>query len=198
MRRFRDECHITIAPELYIVAALLLLLLPIKWLIAWVLATLVHELFHYVAIRLSKTPVFSVALGLSGIIMKTGSMSYKTELFCSLAGPLGALLLLALAKWLPLTAICAYFQSVFNLLPVFPLDGGRALRCFAIQILPIQAAEKICQITETVLLILLSILGIYGSIWLHLGLIPIVIVFFLLNKYRQIKFPCKDGKLRVQ
>lgn len=198
MHRFRDDFQISVSPEFYISAALLLLLLPIKWLLAWALASSIHELFHYLAIRLSKTPIHSIAVGLQGITIKTGNMSYTTELFCALAGPVGALLVLTVAKWLPLTAVCAYFQSAYNLLPIFPLDGGRALRCFAMQAFSAHTAERFCRITQTGMLVLLILLGIYCSIWLHLGMLPTVIALLLLLKNRQVKFPCKDGKLRVQ
>lgn len=198
MRPYRNDPSITVTPEFYITAALLLLLLPIKWILAWALASLIHELFHYLAIRLNKVPVLSITLGFKGIIMKTGPMSYTAELISALAGPLGALSLLALARWLPLTAICAYFQSAYNLLPIFPLDGGRALRCLTMKALPIRTAEKICRIVETGILIVLIILGVYSSIWLHLGAVPLIGAMLLLLKNGRIKFPCKDGKQRVQ
>ena len=198
MHPCQNEHRITVSPEFYIVSALLLLLLPIKWILAWTLATFVHESFHYLAIRLNKVSVLSITLGLNGITMTTETMSRTAELVSALAGPLGALSLLTLAKWLPLTAICAYFQSVYNLLPIFPLDGGRALRCFTMQLLPVQQAEKVCRIIETVILILISILGIFSSIWLRLGAIPLIATGLLLLKSSRVKFPCKDGKQRVQ
>ena len=45
----------------------------------------------------------------------------------ALAGPFGGLVLLLTARWLPRLAICGLMQSVFNLLPISPLDGSRAV-----------------------------------------------------------------------
>lgn len=50
------------------------------------------------------------------------------NVLCILAGPcLGALPLLAM-KWIPRTAVCSLVLTVYNLVPLWPLDGGRVLK----------------------------------------------------------------------
>ena len=56
-------------------------------------------------------------------------MSPGRELICILAGPAASLLLLCLARIFPRVAICGLIQGCYNLLPIAPLDGGRALHC---------------------------------------------------------------------
>ena len=71
-------------------------------------------------------------------------MSGGREVVCILAGPLGGLSLLLLCRRFPRVAICGMLQSVYNVLPIYPLDGGRALRGILGR-LPGENGEKIAR-----------------------------------------------------
>jgi Zn-dependent protease len=104
------------------------LLIPLRLVAAWMIAVSVHELAHYVALRLCNADIEGVRLTARGIVMKTGYIDSHCEFLCSLAGPFGSLLLLLLRRWMPCAAICGFIQACVNLLPIPSLDGGRALR----------------------------------------------------------------------
>ena len=112
-------------------------------------------------------------------------------MLCSLAGPIGALLLLCIVRWFPRLALCAALQSAFNLLPIGGLDGGHALRCCLELLLPPSTAAAACRTTERVILLLIGGLGFYGTFILKLGLLPILAAGILILKGTGGKIPCK-------
>ena len=122
------EHKLAISPYVYIMLPAALLVLPIPWALGWCIAVFVHELGHYIALRLCRVPICLIEITPFGICMHTGQMSGGETLLCALAGPLFGLLLLGLSSYMPYTALCAFLQSLFNLLPIYPMDGGRALR----------------------------------------------------------------------
>lgn len=110
---------------LYVAA--LALTVPLPWLAAAWTAAAVHELFHLLALLALGHPVYEIRLGVYGARMRTEPLPPGHECVCALAGPFGALPLLILAKWMPLTSLFGAVYALFNLLPLYPMDGGRAL-----------------------------------------------------------------------
>ena len=96
-------------------------------------AAAAHELGHWLALRLLGASVLGLRVGIFGAVMEidTRQLSYGGELFSVLAGPganlLCALGLIALGRDMEVAAGAHLVLGVFNLLPVRPLDGGRAL-----------------------------------------------------------------------
>ena len=105
-----------------------LLLVPFRLVIAWLLAITIHESFHYLAMIFMGVKVNGFKLTSRGVKLYTAPMEEYQECICALAGPLGGFLLLLLKRWMPCAALCGFVQSCFNLLPIYPLDGGRAIR----------------------------------------------------------------------
>ena len=175
-----------------------ILIVPIRWLAAWVLALIIHELCHYVALKACGASVLRIRFGGKGIVMETQQLAYGKEAICAYAGPLGALIVLLFARYVPRTSICTILLSAYNLLPIFPLDGGRGLECILNAILPEKAAMCIMHYVENTVLILLLALMCYAVLKLDLGILPAFVVIILLCRNKRIKFPCKKCRLGLQ
>lgn len=112
----------------YIVAGAWLLLLGWRWTAALIGAAVIHEAGHLIALWACGVRVSRITVGPSGAKIETGPMEPGQELFCALAGPAAGLMVCLFWRFAPRLALCALVQSAFNLLPIYPVDGGRALR----------------------------------------------------------------------
>lgn len=176
--------RVQVSPGIFLLLPAALLLLPLRWVLAWLLAVTIHETGHYLALRLCRIPIYALRLTPIGITMHTGALQGRDTVLCALAGPLFALLFTVLSPVLPCTAVCALFQSLFNLLPVYPLDGGRALRAMLSKLLPAHTAYCF----EQIILSVVASICLYLFHILRLGVAPallFVLIFaqkFLANR----------------
>ena len=87
-----------------------------------------------------------------------------------MAGPWAGMLLLLLAHWFPWLAFWGLVQGIYNLLPVYPMDGGRALRCAMLSRWTPERADAVSRWVSIGLGGIMAALGVYAACGLHLGL----------------------------
>lgn len=186
--------HITIQTQVYFLIPVLLLLFPNGLVLWWIIAAAIHELFHIMMLWIFRIKIVSFRICITGAKIETAPMEPYKELIVALAGPVGALSVLAIAQLFPQLAICVIAQSLFNLLPVYPLDGGRVLRCVLAGMLKqthLYTFEK-----GVLYAIILGFLLL--SMSYKLGVLPIILGIALIIKHRNANIPCKDDEHRVQ
>lgn len=188
---------VQVDPWTFVLGAALVLLLPLNWMLAALTAAAFHELCHGLCVRLLGGRVLGLRVGPCGTVMETALSGKGRELLCALAGPAGSLLLVSLCRVLPRLAVCAGIQGLFNLLPVYPLDGGRALRCCLELVCP-KRGSKISLLVETGLLFALAVLSAVGAFAFSLELLPLIGAALLILKAILRKRPCKRSQIGVQ
>ena len=130
MRWFLFMVFLHIDPGWLVLMALLWYWDPLGCFYPFCAAMALHELGHLAALSLLRVPVRRMRLDLSGAVLETGATDYRRELVCALAGPAANCLGLVFWDVFPLFARCCLLLGAFNLLPLPPLDGGKALRAF--------------------------------------------------------------------
>ena len=198
MQGNRKTHLITVRPEVYILLAVAAFILPLGWILAWVTAAVFHEFFHYVALRICRCDVNSIQVGVNGAVMNTPCMPYSKEAICAIAGPLAGFVLLFVARWMPKVAVCGFLQSLYNLLPIYPMDGGRVLRSLAQSWFDFHIAANICKWIERLVLCVLCGICLYLTFAASLGPVPLIWISGLIFKNKFINSPCKQWQLRVQ
>lgn len=163
--------------------AALVLLLPLQWVGAVILAATVHELCHAAAICLLGGSIERVTIGSRGIVIKTQPMSGIREIVCALAGPMGSLCLLLFVRWLPRTAICGLIHGLYNMIPLLPMDGGRVLRGMLFGLLTPLKAEKLFRWIQRGIALLLGICCLV--LITKTGVFAVVFGIFLLRNLRR-------------
>ena len=170
---------IRISTGAILMLAALLLVLPLQWVVAMILAAGIHELSHFLAILITGGKIRKIHIGGRGVIMETQSMPAIKEIICALAGPIGSFLLFALAPRFPRTAICGIVHGLYNLLPLFPMDGGRVLLCALFSFFRPMTARKIFIGIQYAVIAAMLCAGIVLS--LRIGVMPILFIIILLG-----------------
>ena len=113
------------SPGFYLYLSLAALILPLPWLCGLLVAAFVHEMGHFMALSFMKIPIRAVSMNFGGAKIYSSAMTLRQEKLAALAGPASGFVLCLLFPFFPEAAICAAFQTAFNLLPIGSFDGKR-------------------------------------------------------------------------
>ena len=175
--------RIEVEPDALILAAAGLLLLPFEWFISAVCAAAVHELGHLIVIKSFRLPCVHLRIGASGAAIETGMMSSVQEFFSAAAGPAFSFLLLLFRYLFPKLAIAGLIQGAFNLIPIYPMDGGRLLHTVLSRFFP-NDAESLTKIIGFLVAFVLAclLIGLKMTGWVVMGCL-VSVTRFLSEKF---------------
>lgn len=166
-----------------ILLAAMLLLLPLRWVAAAICAAAFHELCHYALVKMVGGRVYGLRLGVGGAQLEVAPMAPVSEMLVAAAGPIGSALLVLTARYAPRLAVCALVHCVFNLLPLFPSDGGRILRGALTRFLPAGIGERIFSASQKILV--WALLLVCAVVALRVGILPVCFAILLIWRQRK-------------
>jgi len=170
------------------------------------ISIIVHEFSHSLVARAQGMPMKGITLFIFGGVAEMGEEppNAKAEFFMSIVGPLSSIAIALLFYWLystgahngwpaPINGILKYLAIIngilaaFNLIPAFPLDGGRVLRSILWRIKgDLNWATRIASKIGSFFGIALIVFGFYRMFYGNLfgGMWMILIGLFLQNAAR--------------
>lgn len=182
--------------EMFLLFALMLLILPLQWVCAFFTAALWHEFCHCASVYLCGSRIDRISISSGGAVMDTPPLSPICQLICTLAGPVGGFILLFWGRSFPRLALCGVVHSLYNLLPLLPLDGGRVLSTVMQTLFP-QRAEAICTAVAWGTRIFLLGISLLITVTYELGILTFLCMVRLVLP-NHVKTPCNKLPERVQ
>ena len=123
-------------------------------------------------LRLLNAQIHGIRIGVLGAKIIVKPLPYLKEAICAISGPAAGFLPLFTACYAPHIALIGLAQSCYNLLPIYPLDGGRAVRCIFLHIFPLKIADILSSTLSLLTIIFLTIHCVRISIMYTLGWVP--------------------------
>lgn len=143
-------------------------------LVAVCTAVLIHELTHLIVLWLAGGRAASLTITPMGLsIERIGLLSHRGELWLSLTAPIANLLLAALYTHFafdPCTVEANLSFGLLNLLPIYPLDGGKALTALLSVRLDRDKVDRCVRGISLVFLVLFWLLAVAVALVLNGGL----------------------------
>lgn len=169
---------------------------PLQTFWPFLLSASLHEAGHLFAMYLCNVKVHTLQLRATGAVICAEAMPYWKEAAAAAAGPaVNFALLLAAARQYPMLAVVNLCLFAYNLLPIYPLDGGRFLRAMTHMLLPTNIADTLERIIQIFCLGSIMVLSCYMTCVWHAGLWPVIVAGVLFVRVGEMIFPQKRKKL---
>ena len=147
------------------------------------IAILIHEIAHIVVALLLKVNVKELLLMPFGVCaIYCDRISSKKEILISIAGPLMSLIIFLFSKDILIKNINLLIM-MFNLIPIYPLDGGRILKNFLKVKYGYNKGIKITQVISDFFIVGIFVLSIIFIMYLkNFYLFFLILYIYTLSK----------------
>ena len=168
-----ERMGVDISPAFALAAALIYLLDGQGIFALAVISAAVHELGHYAALCAFGARPYLLRLELTGAAMyfDESRLSYGREIIAAIAGPAAGLVLTLGAAIMKAHALAgvSLVLSLFNLLPIGGLDGGRVLSALLSMLLDHDRAQRVCFWVTVICAAAMLGCGLYLMLHTHSG-----------------------------
>ena len=159
------------------------------------IAAAAHELGHFLACRALGLRLECFEIEMWGFNLRVeGVMPYRADVLAVLAGPFASLLLSLLAAAAArygvfqdgyLLAGLSFLFFFMNILPIYPLDGGRALYALVASKYGQEAADRVLAVAGCALILMVLSAGAYVFIHTRVNFTLLLVGAWLLLSYCQ-------------
>ena len=144
-------------------------------------AMLLHECGHLLCLAAMGKELLEIRFDLFGAVIRSGPLTRREELFCALSGPAVNLISALILRNNPLLHVIHAGLLVVNMLPVYPLDGGRILSCALSCFLPFDQIRRTMHcinlaVSFCVMLVVTSFCACVSGGWLPMALCALVLL----------------------
>lgn len=152
--------------------------------ICFFIAVVVHEMGHLAAAFLCKVGVESIRFRICGAVIQAKSMNYRQEIIVASAGPAVSLLTAYLFHKVNATYfIISALLAATNLLPIYPLDGGRILKSALMMRISPTLVQLIMKVVSFLVCSALMLAACWYAAVCQTGIWPIFAVLIVLIRF---------------
>ena len=156
---------------------------------------IIHELGHFIIAKILKIEVIKIYLYPLGGITKLNmdlNISILKEIIVLIAGPIFQIFAYIFLKnifnnYSNMIIIYHYGILIFNLLPIYPLDGGKLLNILISLKIPYKKTYKITILISYIIIFLILIINRY-NIKLNIIIVIIFLMYKVTKEYNNIEY----------
>ena len=187
--------NVRITPGFVLLWILSLMIFPMKFVIAWIITVMIHELGHLLSIQLLGIQIHGITFEFTGIRIRTEPMIPLHEIITAAAGPAFGVVLILLSYHAPLIKGLAIIQTCCNMIPIYPIDGGRVVDGILALVFDENIAANISYMLKIFCVGILIVISLFSVASYGFGAwIMLIGIIFLLKR----KLSCKHGRQEIQ